>query len=227
MTRKSSVFAVALIAALAAVRGVTGQGDPQPARLQQGGLPIVPVQAVAAGEVLLSLSVSPTGSVGAVDVLRTTPPFTDVVAAAVRGWRFAPAVDDRRKPMASRVLVGAMFTAPSLRVPTVGVPPKDVTPAATALPMPLTTPMPLFPPSARFGGTVMLETLVSPSGKVVAVTTIHSSPPFDEPAMESARGWLFRPPQGPGLPPNNYAYLIFAFRTPLVGSSPPVGTLPK
>jgi TonB family protein len=221
VTRQSSVFAAALIAAaLVAVRGVAGQADPQPARLQNGGLPIVPVQAVAAGEVLLSLNVSPTGSVGAVDVLRTTPPFTDAVVTAVRGWHFAPATDEQRKPMASRVLVGAMFTAPSIRVPTVGVPPKDVTPAATALPMPLTAPMPLFPPNARFGGTVMLETLVGPTGKVVAVTTIRTNPPFDEPAMEAARRWVFRPPQGPGLPPTNYAYLIFAFRQPLVGPSP-------
>jgi len=180
----------------------------------------VPVQAVAAGEVLLSLNISSAGSVGAVDVLRTTPPFTDAVVAAVRNWRFAPAVDDQRKPMASRVLVGAMFSAPSLRAPTVGTPPKDVAPAATALPMPLTAPMPLFPPNARSAGTVMLETLVAPSGKVVAVTTIRSNPPFDEPAMQAARAWVFRPPQGAGLPPNNYAYLIFAFRQPVVGPSP-------
>ncbi len=185
----------------------------------------MPVQAVAAGEVLLSLNVSPTGSVGAVDVLRETPPFTNTVVAAVRGWRFAPGTDEQRKPVASRVLVGAMFTAPSLRVPTVGEPSKDVAPAATA--MPLTTPMPLYPPSARFGGTVMLETLIAPSGKVVAVTTIRSNPPFDEPAMNAARGWLFRPAQGPGQPPNTYAYLIFAFRPPLVGASPPAGASPK
>jgi TonB family protein len=190
-------------------------------------VPIVPVQAVAAGEVLLSLNVSPTGSVGAVDVLRTTPPFTGAVVAAVRAWRFAPGTDEQRRPVASRVLVGAMFTAPSLRVPTVGEPPKDVAPAATALPMPLTTPMPLYPPSARFGGAVMLETLIAPSGKVVAVTTIRSNPPFDEPAMNAARGWLFRPAQGPGQPPNTYAYLIFAFRQPLVGGSAPVGASPK
>ena len=212
---------------MAAVRGVAGQADPLPARLQRGELPIVPVQAVAAGEVLLSLNVSPTGSVGAVDVLRTTPPFTNTVVAAVRGWHFAPATDEQRKPAASRVLVGAMFTSPSLRVPTVGEPAKDVAPAATSLPMPLTTAMPLYPPGARFAGTVMLETLVAPSGKVVAVTTIRSSPPFDEPAMEAARGWLFRPPQGPSLPANNYAYLIFAFRQPLVGASPPVGASPR
>jgi TonB family protein len=221
VTRQSSVFAAALIAAVLAVHGVAGQAaDPLPARLQHGELPIVPVQAVAAGEVLLSLNISSAGSVGAVDVLRTTPPFTDAVVAAVRSWRFAPAVDDQRKPMASRVLVGAMFSAPSLRAPTVGTPPKDVAPAATALPMPLTAPMPLYPPNARSAGTVMLETLVAPSGKVVAVTTIRSNPPFDEPAMQAARAWVFRPPQGAGLAPNNYAYLIFAFRQPVVGPSP-------
>jgi TonB family protein len=222
VTRESSVFAALVIAAtMLAVHAVTGQADPLSARLQGGGLPIVPVQAVAAGEVLLSVNVSPVGAVGTIDVLRTTPPFTDAVVAAVRAWRFTPAVDEQRKPMASRVLVGAMFGAPSLRVPTVGQPPKDVAPAATALPMPLTTPMPDYPAGARFGGTVLLETLVAPSGKVVAVTAIRSSPPFDEPAMEAARRWLFRPPQGPGVPPNTYAYLIFAFRPPVVGASKP------
>jgi TonB family protein len=209
-----------MAALVAAARAVSGQADPVAARLQSGGLPIVPVQAVAAGEVLLSVTVSPAGSVGAIDVVRTTPPFTDAVIAAVRGWRFTPALDEQRKPMASRVLVGAMFGSPSLRVPTVGEPPKDVTPAATALPMPLTTPMPQFPVNARSGGTVLIETLVAPSGRVVAVTAIRPNPPFDEPAMEAARGWLFRPPQGPGLPPNNYAYLIFAFRPPIVGAAP-------
>ena len=219
MTRKLPVFAVAALVAFIGTASVAGQADPLSARLQSGALPVVPVQAVAAGEVLLSVNVSETGTVGAIDVLRSTPPFTAAVVAAVRDWRFAPALDEQRKPVVSRVLVGAMFGSPSLRVPTVGEPPKDVTPAATALPMPLTTPIPQYPPNARTAGTVLIETLVAPSGKVVAVTAIRPNPPFDEPAMEAARGWVFRPPQGPGLPPNTYAYLIFSFRQPVVGPS--------
>jgi TonB family protein len=221
VTRHAPFFAAVVIAvAVAAVGVVAGQADPLAARLQSGELPIVPVQAAAAGEVLLSLNVSAAGAVGAVDVLRTTPPFTDAVIAAVRAWRFAPAADEQRRPVASRVLVGAMFGSPSLRVPTVGEPPKDVAPAATALPMPLTTPIPQYPPNARYPGTVMIETLVAPSGRVVAVTAIRPNPPFDESAMEAARGWLFRPAQGPGLPPNTYAYLIFAFRQPVIAAAP-------
>jgi TonB family protein len=208
-----------IAAAVVAAKVVAGQADPLPARLQSGGLPIVPVQAVSAGEVLLSLNLSDAGVVGAVDVLRTTPPFTAAVVAAVRGWRFAPALDALRKPMASRVLVGAMFGAPTLLTPTVGEPPRNVAPAATALPMPLTTPMPAFPPNARSGGTVMIETLVGPSGRVVGVTLLRSSPPFNDPSMESARAWSFRPPQGAGLPLNTYAYLIFAFRVPVIGAA--------
>jgi TonB family protein len=220
MTFRLPVFAAAVLAAVLVTRFVAAQADPIAARLRSGDVPNAPVQAVSAGEVLLSVSVSEAGAVGAIDVLRSTPPFTDITVATVRGWRFAPAEDEQRKRMASRVLVGAMFGSPSLRVPTVGEQPKDVAPAATALPMPLTTAIPQYPPNARSGGVVMIETLIAPSGRVVGVTALRSAPPFDEIAMEAARGWLFRPPQGPGRPPNTYAYLIFVFRPPVVGPAP-------
>ncbi len=179
---------------------VVAQSEPIAARLLNGGVPALPLQAVAGGEVLLSVTVSTNGAVGPIDVLRTTPPFTDAVAMAVRGWRFAPAEDAMRKPVASRVLVGAMFGAPSLNTPTVGEPAKDLPPPADALPMPLTTSRPAYPPNARSAGTVLIETLVGASGHVVGVTAIRSAPPFDEPAMEAARGWSFRPPRGPDAP---------------------------
>ncbi len=220
MTRQSLVFAaVAIVAALAA-RSAAGQADPLAARLRGGSLPGMPVQAVSAGEVLLSVNVSDAGAVGPIDVLRSTPPFTDAVLAAVRDWRFAPAEDALRKPMASRVLVGAMFGPPSLNTPTVGEPPKDVAPAAASLPWPAATTMPLYPPNARSAGAVLVETLVAATGKVVGVTVVRSAPPFDNPAMDAARAWSFRPPQAGGVPPNAYVYLIFVFRPPVVGPAP-------
>jgi TonB family protein len=214
--RRALLFAVSVVAATLSTQAAGGQADPMPARLLGGDVPGLPVQAVAGGEVVLSITVSDTGAVGPIDVLRTTPPFTDAVVAVVRGWRFAAALDAMRKPIASRVLVGAMFGAPSVNTPTVGEPPKDLVPPATALPLPLTTSMPVYPVNARSAGTVVIETLVSATGRVVGVTAIRSSPPFDEPAMEAARGWSFRPPRGPDLPPNTYAYLVFGFRPPVV-----------
>jgi TonB family protein len=200
--------------------GLSAQADIAPARYQDGSLPRFPVQAVSGGEVLLSVSVSSAGAVDSIDVLRSTPPFIDAVVAAVRGWHFAPGEDPQRKPMASKVLVGAVFGAPSLNVPTTGQPPKDIDAGPSSLPWPVTAPVPQYPQNARSGGAVLVETLVAPNGKVVGVTALRSAPPFDDPAMNAAQRWLFRPAQGAGLPPSAYVYLIFEFRPPVIGAAP-------
>jgi hypothetical protein len=114
-----AVFAAVVIAAAVATATVlAGQADPLAARLQTG-LPIVPVQAVSAGQVLLSLNVSDRGAVGAIDVLRSTPPFTTAVVAAVRAG-VLPAQDALRKADAiARVGRRDVWRA-DLNVPTVG-----------------------------------------------------------------------------------------------------------
>jgi len=177
----------------------------------------MPPLATGGGDVMLSVAVSSAGAVGAIDVLRSTPPFTDTVVGAVRTWKFSPALDPGRKPMDTRVLVDAVIGAPSLNVPTVGTPPKDVSPADTRVPFPAATSAPVYPVNARSEGTVLVETRVDPSGQVVGVTAVRSAPPFDTAAMDAARAWKFRPAEGPAAPPSTYAYLLFVFRQPIVG----------
>ena len=169
---------------------------------------------------MLSVAVSSSGEVGAVDVLRSTPPFTETIVAAVRTWRFSPALDSLRKPMYTRVLVDAVIGAPSLNVPTAGTPPKDVSTSDTRVPFPAQVSAPTFPVNARSEGTVLVETRVGPSGHVVGVTAVRSSPPFDDPAMDAARAWTFRPAQGAAAPPSTYAYVLFVFRQPVMGAAP-------
>ena len=65
-----------------------------PARYGAGTVPALPVTALSGGEGLVEISVGSDGRTTAVTPRRTTPPFTDVVVAAVRGWRFLPATDD-------------------------------------------------------------------------------------------------------------------------------------
>src|SRR5713101_6573288 len=65
-----------------------------PAQYLTGPLPQIPIQSVSGGEVFLELTVSDAGSVSGVKVLRTTPPYTDVVTAAVHGWFFRPAEEE-------------------------------------------------------------------------------------------------------------------------------------
>jgi TonB family protein len=205
---------------------VLAQADIEPARFAGGAIPTVPVLMTAGADVIVSAAVSDAGGVTTVDVLRTTPPFTDAVVQAVQTWRFTPALDSDRKPMNTRVLVEAIARPPSLNTPTIGTPPKDIAAPDPRVPFPAQTQTPLYPVNAHVEGTVVVETRVDATGHVVGVTVVRSSPPFDTPALDAARSWTFRPAQGPGAPASTYAYLIFVFRQPIVGPTAPLGAPP-
>src|SRR5437764_5625915 len=98
---------------LASMALAIAQADLEPARFTDGSIPTrMPPNAAGGGDVMLSVEVSSAGVVGSIDILRSTPPFTDIVVEAVRTWRFMPALDGKRKPMDSHVLVGAVVGAP-------------------------------------------------------------------------------------------------------------------
>ena len=196
------------------------QADIEPARFVSGSIPRMPPLAAAGGDVALSVAVSATGTVSAVDVLRSAPPFTDPVVDAVRTWKFSPALDPNRKPIDTHVLVDAVVGAPSLNVPTVGTPPRDVTAPDARVPFPAQTAAAAYPVNARTEGTVLVETRVDPTGHVVGVTAVRSAPPFDAAAMDAVRSWTFRPAQGNGVPPSTYVYVLVVFRQPVVGAAP-------
>jgi TonB family protein len=206
---------------LASAAPALAQADIEPARFIDGSIPPMPALAVSGGDVVLSVAVSSTGAVGAIDVLRTTPPFTDIVVQAVRTWRFSPALDPKRKPMDTRVLVDAVIRAPALYGPTLGTAPKDISTADTRVPFPAQTSTPVYPINARNTGTVLVETRVDAAGHVVGVTAVRSSPPFDTPALDAARAWTFRPAQGADAPPSTYAYLLFVFRQAMFTAASP------
>ena len=206
---------------------LAAQGRFVPAQYRDGALPLIPVQAIAGGEVFSELAVSSSGVVSAVRTLRATPPFTDAMSNAVRSWRFRPAEEEgepepgkpvdptRRKLVDSRVLVVGIFRPPTLNTPTVGEPPKDVASASDDTPFPLATVMPLYPPLARDAGIVLVEVRIDPRGGVVDAKAIRSAPPFDGPALDASRRWTFRPARVRGTSIAKLAYLVFAFRQPI------------
>lgn len=203
---------------LASAAAFAQPAAPEPARFADGSLRGFSPNAVAGGQVMLSVGVTPGGAVSTVEVLRSTPPYTESLTEAVKTWHFSPALDSKRIPMTSRVLIGAVVTAPSLTAPTLGTPPKDITTDDGRIPFPAQTSMPTYPINANAGGTVVVEARVDPGGRVVEVTAVRSQPPFDTPALETARSWTFRPALSPVAPPSQYAYLVFVFRAPLTGS---------
>lgn len=198
-----------------------------PARYRDGMLPALPLTAVGGGEVFLELSVDAAGRVTDVIPLRTTPPFTDLVVAAVRDWRFLPAeghattgpgragTPASRRPVPSRVLVAAVYRPPALRAPTLGEPPRDVATPSEGTAFPVTTSMPPYPPSAYGSGVVLLEVRIGRDGTIADVTVIHSAAPFDDAARAAVRQWSFRPAHLQGMPVATLVYVLFGFPIPV------------
>ncbi|HEV8319271.1 MAG TPA: energy transducer TonB [Vicinamibacterales bacterium] len=202
-------------------------GGFMPAQYRDGALPQIPIQAVGGGEVFVELSVNSSGVVSGVRTLRATAPFAAAVNEAVRGWQFRSAEEEiaseagrpvelqTRKPVESTVLVAGIFRPPTLNTPTLGEPPRNVASASNETPFPLTTVMPRYPPLARDSGIVLVEARVDAGGGVADVKVIRSARPFDEPALDAARRWTFRPARVRGTAVPTLAYIAFAFRQPV------------
>lgn len=182
----------------------------------------MPATAVGGGQVILEATVDRTGRVTRLVPLRVTAPFTELTEAAVRAWRFAPAMSAApdRRPALSTVLVAAMFHAPALMGPTLGEPPRDVAAAPADVAFPLDAPMPVFPPSAAGSGVVLLEADVGADGHVAGTTVKHAAPPFDGAAQSALARWTFRPARPGGVPAESLVYVMFGFPVVATSSQP-------
>ena len=148
-----------------------------------------------------------------------------MVIERVNGWRFSPATEDPlgpdgkpqgRRSIASKVIVAALFRAPTLLTPTHGEPPTTVSAASMEVVYPSVLIEPSFPPDARFGGVVMVEARVGAAGSINDARVIASTPPFDDAALQAARRWRFFPGKIKD-DADTYAYLIFGFPQPVTG----------
>lgn len=198
------------------------------ARLRGGAVPEIPIMAVAGGEVVIEAAVGRDGAVTGMTTLRHTPPFTDAVRAAVRGWTFTPAEDvaapppgqpidpKTRRAAASTVLVIGVYRPPGLFSVTLGEPPKTVaepSPSAPGLQSMLT--MPNYPPQALASGIVLIELQLNARGGVDKASVVRSAPPFDKPALDAVAGLGFRPPRVNGSAAPSTVYAAVAFRQPV------------
>lgn len=198
-----------------------------PARMRGGGAPALSPMALGGGQVFLELAVGTNGSVTNATPLRTTPPFTNLVTTAVRGWQFEPAREvvpppaERpndppiRRTIPSTVLVAAVYRAPSLLTPTLGEAPKDVAQPAAETPFPAGTAVPQYPIQARAGGVVVVEVRLDRSGSIAETKVVRSAPPFDDAALNAVRQWSFRPARHANRPAPAFAYAILGFPEPV------------
>ena len=184
------------------------------ARYKGGSMPVVPPLTVSGGEVWLEALVAADGGVTSVEVLRTTPPLTEAMLAAIRGWHFQPAATGSTA-VASHVLVAGMLTPPALNGPTLGAPPKSVGSASDDTPRPTVTTPPTYPLRALGNGIVLVEVTVRDAGPPADAHIVLASPPFDGAALAAARSWKFEPARRNGRVVTTRAYLLFVFRQPV------------
>jgi len=186
-----------------------------PASYVSGALPAAPALAVSGAEVFLELLVTREGRVDSIRTLRTTPPFTEAVIAAVRGWRFRPA--EAGGPVGSPVFVAAMFTPPALNGPTLGEPPQDVALVSEESPMPIAPAPAEYPVRAVGNGTVLVEVTIDNASVLTDARVVVSAPAFDAAAVAAAKSWSFADAHRDGTAVTTHAYLLFGFQPPVVG----------
>ncbi len=202
--------------------------DFEPARFLSGDLPAQPLMVVGRGQVLLELHLDAAGSVTNVVPLRSTPPFTDLLANAAREWQFTPARETDGEPPAlvaieTRVLVAGLFRPPTTYdTPSRGEVPEDVASASEEVPFPTTIAPPLYPPTAppHLGAVVLVEVEVGEDGTVDNSRSIRSPGGFESVSTDAARQWKFRPARRAGSPVRSFAYIVFGFRDPVTSPLP-------
>ena len=187
------VFAVALGAiASAQTRTYT------PPRLMRVELPAEPgFLVVGGGEVMIEFIVDERGAVTRPTVVRSTPPYTDMLLAALAQWRFQPAraSDDRvvERAVEAPITITAIFRPPQFyNGPTLGEVPREVGRLSGDVAYPVSVRTPAYPPLAYEGGALLYEVALNESGRLVDARTFASNGGFERAALESLLGAQFR-----------------------------------
>jgi TonB family protein len=190
-----------------------------PARVKDAVAPALPVQAYGGGEVVLEVTVAPNGAVAGVETIRSTPPFTEVVARATSEWRFGPAtatIDGRATPVRTSVLVVAAFRAPTLyAAPAPGGQPATTGAASTAVPQLVSIAPAAYPPNARGDGVVIVEIELTRFAAARGYRIVTPQSGFDNAALDAVRAWRFNAPRDSNAPERLYAYAVLGFKEPV------------
>ena len=222
--RFPSVLVSVLLIPMATIgNGTAAQQQPSPSapRLRGGGqAPLASPMVVGGGEVVLDVTVGTGGRVSKVDVVRATPPYTDLVSGAVKGWQFhaaQAAVKGALQPAEGHVLVVAVYRPPQVYAgPAPGVATAVVGQPSAELPVPGALTMPAsYPPRATRDGTVLVEIELTAAGVPAGHRVLSQPSSFDSAALDTVRGWRFGFPSEPTGASQLFVYALVGFREPI------------
>jgi TonB family protein len=191
-------------------------------RVVEAAAPVIPIQAIRGGEVVLEVAVDATGSVSGARTLRGETPFEEAMSAAALGWRFAPGFgieEDVPVELPGHVLLVAIFRPPALFDFAVGPPRRTAEPPAPSPDVPGVggaLAIPPYPPTALGDATVIVEIELGRDGRPLEHRLVRSAPGFDESALDAVRKWRFTAPATDEPADLLYAYAVLVFREPVV-----------
>jgi TonB family protein len=167
------------------------------------------------GQIVLRATIATDGTVKDVSIVAGEPSLADLVAAAVRKWRYVPAMRagqfiESAKEISIAYRVGGDLSSPGEPVSTVARAPKEDLMAevasgnlyhgkqnGTVPPKALQAPDPDYPEAARidkFQGTLLLGVVVGTDGKPRDIWVVRPlGHGIDEKAIDAVKTWTFAP----------------------------------
>ena len=192
-----------------------------PPRLARAELPPVPSPMTAGGgEVLVEVLVDTSGRATRPTVLRSTPPYTQMVLDAVSRWQFQPArardVTGAEAAVEAPITVSAVYRSPALfNNPTLGEPAKDFLRPSADVAYPLAFATLTFPAQALFGSVLLYEVALDEGGRITTARQVVAlAPGFEAAASEALGKMRFRAGAYRSRPALATTYVIFGFTSP-------------
>ncbi len=192
-----------------------------PPRLVRAELPPIPNPMIAGGgEVLVEVLVDIRGRATRPTVLRSTPPYTQMVLDAISRWQFQPArardITGAESAVDAPITVSAVYRSHELyNNPTLGEPPKDFLRPSADVAYPLVFVKPGFPAQALFGSVLLYEVALDESGRIATARQVAALVPgFEGVASEALGKMRFRAGAYRARPAPATTYVIFGFTLP-------------
>jgi len=172
-----------------------------------------PAQAIFGGEVVFDGSIDNHGKLTEIKVVRGESPFREKALATVRTWTFAPAYQDGQ-PVPSRM--GIIFQYAQSYEPahkelthTYDEPASNVAERGA---LPVATREPKYPKGATDEGSVILQALIGPEGKLSEVRMLSGAEPLASAAKAAIEQWSFVPAKLRGANIDSAVIIVVTFR---------------
>ena len=166
----------------------------EPIRKQKAAYPQEAPEKQLQGEVLVKLTVSATGDVDSVEVIRGDPILAKAAVEAANNWKFKPFIKNG-KPTAISGNLPFYFVIPENGHDSAKAPKQVSLPPGVGAGLLIHRVSPVYPDEARahIQGTVLLQAQISKGGTIANLRLISGPPELAQAAIKAVQKWRYCP----------------------------------